>query len=581
MRLLIVAFLVVATTTMGPDLGDAGAPSESPAAAVLIGAGLVLGGLSGLYALALRLLTSVRWLRALAFAQLLFDALFAAVLVFLTGGTLSMFVFLFSLIVLLGAFLLGARGAYFAATTGLVLLGAVGTTEMAGPTALNALLGLTHAPPTPPSGSTAFQLGAFVYRMLNNALALYAVAFMASHFAETLRRQDRAFHEQRKRLERLRALTEHIVGSMPSGVFTTDTSGRVTFANAGALAALPPDTTAVEGQRLEDLLPQLPTTTVEPSDDAPRTLGAGQKPITLRRGEGPDARVFECRRSPLHGNDGAYLGQVLLLQDVTEAHRLAREVQEAERFATIGKLAASIAHDIRNPLASISGAVQLLERSDETSEDDRRLMAIVGRETDALNRWITDFLTFARPQSAQRVTLDLGDVVRETLTVLLHDAASASIEAATRMEPGQLVRADPTYLRQVLWNVLKNALQAMPQGGRLEVSVEALSGHTGPWTRLTVTDSGEGIPEAVQQRVFEPFFTTKKGGTGLGLATARRVITELGGELHLRSHPGEVTSFFVDLPTVTSNTRDAADRMSSTAERGPRDRSDAGVRGVR
>jgi len=567
-RLLIVAFLVVATTTMGPDLAEPRAGHESPAAAVLIGAGIILGGLSGVYAVALRLLTSLRWLRALAFAQLFFDALFATVLVLLTGGTVSLFVFLFSLIVLLGAFLLGSRGAYFAATVSLLLLGAVGAVEMAGPPSLRAVRPLMQGPGAPPLGSTAFELGAFLYRMLNSALALYAVAFMASHFAEAVRRRDRAFREERDRLERLRVLTEHIVGSMPSGVFTTDVEGRVTFANAGALAALSPETTAVEGQRLADLLPQLPDASSGPAEGRSEVAPASPQVITIHQGEGDKARVFECRRSPLHSNDGSYLGEVLLLQDVTEARRLARQVEEAERFATIGKLAASIAHDIRNPLASISGAVQLLERSEETSEDDRRLMAIVGRETDALNRWITDFLTFARPQMGEPMEIDLGDVVRETVTVLLHDAASASIEAATRVEPGQLVRADPNYLRQVLWNVLNNALQAMPHGGRLEVSVEALSERPGLWTRLTVTDSGPGIPPEVQPRIFEPFFTTKKSGTGLGLATARRVVLELGGELHFHTEPGQGTSFYVDLPRVAPEGQPRGERAEHDGERG-------------
>ena len=225
-------------------------------------------------------------------------------------------------------------------------------------------------------------------------------------------------------------------------------------------------------------------------------------------------------------------------------------VKKSEQFASLGRVAAAIAHEIRNPLASLSGSIQLLGSTLELSEDDKRLMEIVGRETESLNQWITDFLTYARPRIGEFVHLDLARLVSDGLLILKGDEKSATIETICEAPEACFVNADPTYLKQVVWNILNNAVQAMPDGGTLTVSVASIEDHRGRFHRASFQDTGEGIPDHVKERLFEPFYTTKQEGTGLGLATAFRIANELGGSITVDSEVGVGSTFVLELPAA-------------------------------
>jgi len=280
--------------------------------------------------------------------------------------------------------------------------------------------------------------------------------------------------------------------------------------------------------------------------------------------------------SILWDEDRAEAGYVLIFQNVTEVVAMERQLRRSERLAAVGELSAKMAHEIRNPLAAISGSVQVMQsRQADTSFDHEReqLMDIVVREADRLSGLIQDFLQYARPRppSRQRVALDalVADVAK-LFESSVPDAVSLAVEA----EPGLFAMGDPSQLKQVLWNLFLNAVQAMPDGGTLRVHLgdpprdsplepaQALDGarrneqgggargdaHASRWAEIVVADTGVGIPFEVQEQIFEPFFTTKKEGSGLGLSTVHRIVESHGGMLQLESRPGEGTTFHLLLP---------------------------------
>jgi two-component system sensor histidine kinase PilS (NtrC family) len=254
---------------------------------------------------------------------------------------------------------------------------------------------------------------------------------------------------------------------------------------------------------------------------------------------------------------------------VSEVVEMERELRRSERLAAVGRLSAAMAHEIRNPLAAISGSIQMLAGeggSPRTGDEARRLMQIVLRETDRLNRLLTEFLEYARPAPARPEDVAVEEVVGEVLSIF--DASRPTgIEVAVEVAPGLRVRADAGQLRQLLWNLVLNAAQAMPEGGAVVLSAQA----AGPpqespgagrndaeewgWVELAVRDGGAGIPADVLDRVFEPFFTTKPGGTGLGLATVHRIVVEHGGSIRVASAEGKGTSVLVRLPGAAGPAR--------------------------
>jgi two-component system sensor histidine kinase PilS (NtrC family) len=255
---------------------------------------------------------------------------------------------------------------------------------------------------------------------------------------------------------------------------------------------------------------------------------------------------------------------VVIFQDVTEVVAMEQELRRSERLAGVGQLAADIAHEIRNPLAAISGSVEILEASlgeGDRDAEPRRLMAIVLREIDRLNHLITEFLQFARPAPAKRTPVDLGSVVEDLVgmfEVTRPEGVEIEVDVATR----RTALADPTQVRQVLWNLLLNAVQAMPEGGRIRISVSEVGGEPqegasegrneakggAAFVEVAVADTGIGMAPEVLERIFDPFFTTRPDGSGLGLATVHRIVEANGGNLRVESSVGEGTVLRVRFP---------------------------------
>jgi two-component system sensor histidine kinase PilS (NtrC family) len=238
-------------------------------------------------------------------------------------------------------------------------------------------------------------------------------------------------------------------------------------------------------------------------------------------------------------------GLAILFEDQTALREMQEAVRRGDRLAAVGQLAAGLAHELRNPLASMSGAVELLSRGRGLSDAERRLMEIVMREAERLNALVTDFLAFARPTATQLQPTDVAALADETLGVFRHSPSATRIELLRSGATSLRVMADPAQLRQVLWNLLQNAADAMKGEGDITVDVGLTATSL---CRIAVADSGPGIPAADVEHLFEPFFTTKPQGTGLGLAFVHRMVEAHGGRVEVQSAPGQGATFSVLLP---------------------------------
>jgi two-component system sensor histidine kinase PilS (NtrC family) len=274
------------------------------------------------------------------------------------------------------------------------------------------------------------------------------------------------------------------------------------------------------------------------------TRPAGRLELEYRHPEG-EAIHLGLTVAPLVGPHGEGLGQVVHFQDVTLVHELGAQVRRNERLAAIGGLAASVAHEVRNPLTAIAGSAELLAHSDLGEEDDR-LLQLIRRESTRLDKLVGDLLAYTRPRPLQPVQLDLARAAAETAEAFRADPGNSGIEVHFSAEAGAVANADPSLLTQVLWNLMRNSRDAMDGRGLLQISVA----HSDDSAIISVKDSGPGIEPENLERIFDPFFTTKEHGTGFGLAVCNRIVEEHGGTLKVVSEPGEGAEFTVSIPLL-------------------------------
>jgi two-component system sensor histidine kinase PilS (NtrC family) len=493
-----------------------------------------------------------------AAVQISLDVAIVSALVHFSGGRESIFIFLYVLVAVYGALLFGRQGAVVAASVSAIGYGvALLTTN-------GVWIELARAP----TGSLALPVLVVVWGMHVGALAL--VGGLASQLSGELQRTGEALHRSTSDLNRLRDLHRWTVESIMSGLVTTNSAGRVTSFNPEAERITGATMEEVVDCQLEEVIPGA-SQLFEEGVGFPSGSQIPRVRVPYRNLHGEEL-FLGLAGSILKGEDGSSLGHVVIFQDVTAVVAMERQLRRSERLAAVGEMSAKMAHEIRNPLAAMSGSIQVLRSDlgeDSADPERRRLMNIVEREADRLNRLITDFLAFARPMRPKRESVALGGLAREVLE-MLDSVRPENISVELHAVKPVCVQGDSGQLRQVLWNLFHNAVEAMPQGGRLDICVEDVAGQspqgasalrrsdeqgrdregTGEpgWVKIVVADTGIGISSEVQEQIFEPFFTTKKEGTGLGLSTVHRIVEGHGGSLELESTEGVGTSFLIWLP---------------------------------
>lgn len=472
-----------------------------------------------------------------AILQILGDLAVVTFLVQFSGGPESSFTFLYMGVVAAGAFLLDRRG-------GLVVAG-LATVFYA------VLVYLSYRGSLPPPDLAAFgvtpqapKAAALLQNVAVNAAAFLATAFLVSSSAEKLRDVRTTLRRRNAEIARLQALHSAVLASMSSGLVTTDLDGTITYVNRAAPELL--------GRTAGELLgkPVLSLGLLE--ERAWAALGESSEIVRAegnRTVRGPDF-YFGVSAAPLKDGEGTTIGRILIFQNLTELKKLEGEVRLKEKLAAVGELAAGIAHEIRNPLASISGSVQVLRGAAVPGSSDRRLMDIVVNESQRLSSILEDFLRYVRPRERAVESVDAPAALRDVLTLLRHSEETTPLHRIELDVPPEpfAIAADPGQLRQIFWNVARNAIAAMPSGGTLRVST-AVEGRF--WFAI-LRDEGRGMTPEERDRLFTPFAHSFRDGTGLGLAIVYRIVEEHGGTIRVDTAPGRGTTIAIGLPLEAS-----------------------------
>ncbi|MDB4963146.1 MAG: multi-sensor signal transduction histidine kinase [Myxococcales bacterium] len=451
------------------------------------------------------------------------DLVITSLLVYVTAGAQSPYTFLYALSIVSAGALSYRRGAVVVTVASLLAMTMI------------SLLAWTDVLDLPMSAQAhPWDQGKldFVRTLGINYAALIGVGALSFIFGDQLQRGAETLATTRQAVADLYTLHQDIVRSLASGLITISPDGTVLTANSAAGAILRRPATEMISEKIEVLMPGLDA--ASPIERADLTIKAGAQDLTI----GVTVSALRDVRDQI-------IGRVVNFQDLTELRRLEQANRRSERLVTVGQLAAGIAHEIRNPLASISGSIELLKQAPQASEDDRTLMTIVHREITRLNVLIGDLLDYANPRPRQPVDIDLGILIDETLQVARGDQAFADVEVTSEVTKPLPIHADPAKLRQVLWNLLRNAADAAATGGK-HVTVTGRSDAAG--AVVTIADDGPGIERDHIARIFDPFFTTKYHGTGLGLATCHAIVAEHSGRIDVESVVGKGTKMVVRLP---------------------------------
>jgi two-component system sensor histidine kinase HydH len=353
-----------------------------------------------------------------------------------------------------------------------------------------------------------------------------------------------AYRSTRTSLTRIKAFSDNVVDHMPVGLIALDASGRIVSFSEAAESILRQPSSEMVGKRATEAIPL-------PLWDLIKELDQGKRVLEKEM----DCPLVDGRTIPLdvsvsilEGEEEAFLGHVILFRDLTEVRDLQREIETSRRLASLGRLAAGIAHEIRNPLSSIKGfATYFRERYRDVPEDQKTAEVMI-QEVDRLNRVIGQLLEFARPMAVQKKPADLQGLVRHSLKLVEKQAQAKEINVETVL-PEEIgpVSVDPDRLNQVLLNLFLNAIEAMDNRGTMTVALSKES--QPPRVRIVVTDTGPGIAEQDLEHIFDPYFTTRQTGTGLGLAIVHKIIESHKGEVKVESKVGRGTTVFVFLPT--------------------------------
>jgi two-component system sensor histidine kinase PilS (NtrC family) len=461
----------------------------------------------------------------------LLDTALVTAVVAATGGARSIFAFLYVLSVTAACLLLSRTG---------------GLTIAAASSALytGLVFGRTIFPMTAffeaPAESTALE----VITIFMNAGTFLVVAIVAGGLAERFRSTQQELETNQADLRDLEAFTNLIFESVGTGLIALDREHRVTALNRAAEQITGVAAAAVMGRPWSVLGGGVPLAVIE-SEIESSGRGSAWREVTLRRGDGEDIPV-RMTFSALRAGDGRGIGLIAACEDLSAIRAMEARMRAADRLASLGRMAANIAHEIRNPLAALSGAVEVMAAgaADDTRE---RLGQIVLKETGRLNEIIREFLEYARPAPLSPTPVNVAEAVDEVLLLLEHQAPAGTLKAVREFPPALTWTVDRQQFRQAVWNLCLNAVQAMPEGGELRVTMTA-----GDRLVLRVSDTGEGIEAADLGHIFEPFFSTKADGSGLGLALVHRIVQDHGGEIDVYSRPRVGSTFTVTLPAANA-----------------------------
>jgi two-component system sensor histidine kinase PilS (NtrC family) len=464
--------------------------------------------------------------------QVLTDLGMTTALVYVTGGIDSSFNFLFPLIIIVGSILLTRSGAFLTAALAFIFHGA--------------MLELSYFDVIKSYTLVRPDLRSLQVTILINFFAYLAIAYLASRLSSKLRQVDVELKDKSGELENLQALHEDIVQSISTGLITADIDGRIRVVNPAAEKLLGrPAADLIDKQVASLFLDRLP--------DPGASSSHGEVRGIVENGKHRQ-KTFGMTAATLTVPHSGSAGYIYMFDDLTEMRRLEREVRLRDRLAAVGRMAAGIAHEIRNPLSSIAGSVRVLSEVAALDEEQKVLVDIVNRESERLNHIISDFLTYTREKQYEFARIDILPLLEDTLTLLDNRNEAVKIVRDFKVDQA-IVVADRDRMKQVFWNICDNAMRAMPDSGTLTVAVR----NTEPenWM-ISFTDTGKGMVGSHIEKIFEPFQSEFEGGTGLGLAIVYQIIQAHDGTISVKSAPSQGAEFVIRLKRSAQPVEDKA-----------------------
>lgn len=471
------------------------------------------------------MLYRVKNLTAFAYVQISIDAIATILLIFLTGGIESWFSFIMILVVIASIITVNKRAGYVTATLCSLLYGTMIDLQFYG------VIPITY--------DFLVKEKDFLYNIFSHITALYLTAYLTGYLSSRLEKASIRLEEKDSDLKDLAFFNKELIESLPSGLFTTDVSGAILIFNKAAENITGINRADAAGKNISNIFPFVAF------------------PGETERAEGKiavngDQRTIGLTISASRDSAGNKTGFICIFQDITELKNLEEELKHKETLAAIGELSANIAHEIRNPLASLKGSIEILKEGTLTKDHGEKLMNIAISEMDRLNTIITDFLTYSRPKPPEFFRFDLHTMLDETIelikSAILNTEGIAIIR--TFKGPNEIV-ADPQKLRQVFLNIGMNAVESLQDTGRLVIGTRRVNDSV----IISFKDTGMGIPREKLKDIFYPFYTTKDKGTGLGLSIAYRIIEEHNGKISVESRQGQGTTFEIFLPLSPSPKR--------------------------
>ncbi|MBI4379372.1 MAG: PAS domain S-box protein [Nitrospinae bacterium] len=495
------------------------------------------------------LLTFIKNLKFFSYIQLIGDLLVESGVIYISGGIESPFPFLYILSIIAASIILYKRGSYIIASISSILYGSMANLEF-----YNILHPLTFYT----LDSNISSIGeAVIYTVSLNISAFYMVAFLSGYLSEKLKRTGEELEEKSEDLIQLKTFHESVVKNMGSGLVTADLNGRIVSFNQAAAGITGYKFTEVRGKPYYNFF------NIPPLEDHYNNLIENpihNEGVFIRK----DGRkiYFAINISLLKDEGNNVRGIIGVFDDMTRIKDMEEKVIKSEKLAAIGRITAGIAHEIRNPLASISGSIQVLKDELSLGDSNKRLMEIILRETERLNSIITQFLIYASPSKKYIHRCNMLELINETITLLKNSKDyPQNIDIVTSFTEGEIfIHADSKQMKQVLWNLCLNSIHAMDRGGtmtitakRRDTQIHSKSTTNSPdqgeeEVEITIHDTGIGIPEANLEKIFDPFFTTKENGSGLGLSTVLKIIEGHNGSIHLKSKEGKGTKVKIILP---------------------------------
>jgi two-component system sensor histidine kinase PilS (NtrC family) len=468
------------------------------------------------------------------YLQLITDNVMITFLVFVTGGISSIYSSFYHMVIIYSALFLNLRGSIIAASMSSILYGALLNLEY------YQLIIPMYAPHTQYSFSAGYAFASiFIY-----IVSFYTVAFLVSVIVEKEKFARRLLAKKASEFNKLDLLHRRIVESIDLGIITIDLSGRIQSMNQAAQHLTDTNFETIVNQPLKKVLSFIPETclssSAQPDNSSERDINYVSNSKT---------RFYRIEVSPLLDRKQIKIGEIIIIKNVTRIKEIETDAQKSKQLALIGEMAAGLAHEIRNPLASLGGSIQLMQKSLDLDPKNQRLMNIILRGRRQLENLVKDFLLLSKKSSKRFDEIFICKLIHETLESIKYASAwNDNIRIQHMCKVDRPLVGNQTEIKEIIWNLTINAVQSMPDGGILNVKCNEVDMKEGRYVSIQISDTGCGIENQSIQNIFTPFYTTKERGTGLGLAIVNRITESHDGKLSIKSTVGKGSCFTILLP---------------------------------